>query len=113
MTQAFDLIPYSRSVGDFGSKYFLGLTLLDAGRLSEAVREFESMLGIYDEKRAGVPIWSVKCHFHLGKAYEMSGWNDKAIEQYETFLDIWSEADSGIPVVEEAKERLANLKRAA
>ncbi len=110
--QAFDRLPNSRAAADFGAKYFLGLTLLDAGRLSDAVREFEDMLSIYDEKRASVPIWSVKCHFQLGKAYEMSGWNDKAIEQYETFLDIWSDPDPGIPVVEEARERLANLKRA-
>ena len=111
-TRAFDLVPNSRAGADFGSKFFLGLSLLDAGRLSEAVREFEAMLDSYDEKRAAVPIWSVKSHFYLARAYELSGWNDKAIEQYEIFLDIWSDPDPGIAAVEEAKERLANLKRA-
>jgi tetratricopeptide (TPR) repeat protein len=112
MTRAFDMVASGRSSADFGSRFFLGLILLDAGRLSEAVGEFEGMLSVYDEKRASAPIWSVKCHFYLAKAYEMSGWNDKAIEQYETFLDIWSEPDPDIPVVKEARERLANLKRA-
>jgi tetratricopeptide (TPR) repeat protein len=111
--QAFDSIPNSRKSADFGARYFLAMVLLDAGRLSEAVRELEDMLTVYDEKRAPLPIWSVKCHFLLAKAYEMSGWNDKAIEQYETFLDIWSDADQGIPALDEARERLANLKRAS
>lgn len=110
---AFESVSYARSISDFGARYFLGLTLLDAGRLSEAVREFEHILGSYDETRAMVPIWSVKSHYHLAVAYEMSGWRDKAIEQYETFLDTWSEADDGIPAVYEARERLANLKRAS
>ena len=113
ITQAFDSLPNPRNAADFGPRFFLGITLLDAGRLSEAVREFEDLLTIYSERRAALPIWSVKCHYYLAKAYEMSGWNDKAIEQYETFLDIWSDPDPGIPVVEEARERLANLKRAS
>jgi tetratricopeptide (TPR) repeat protein len=113
VVDAFDYVPHSRQTADFGSRYFLALTLLDAGRLSEAVSEFESMLSVYDEKRAPVPIWSVKCHYHLARAYELSGWYDKAIEQYETFLDIWAEADDAIPVLDEAKERLASLKRAS
>jgi tetratricopeptide (TPR) repeat protein/TolB-like protein len=112
-TEAFDRLPGSRKAADFGARYFLALSLLDAGRLSEAVRELENVLAIYDEKRATVPVWSVKCHYHLARAYELSGWNDKAIEQYETFLSVWSGADPNIPALEEAKERLSNLKRAS
>ena len=52
----------------------------------------------------------MKAHYLLGVAYEKSGWNKKAIEQYEEFLEIWKDADPGIPEVEDAKERLANLK---
>ena len=111
--KAFEMVPDARMGADFGSRFFLALTLLDAGRLSEAVREYEDMLASYDERRAALPIWSVKCHYFLGKAYEMSGWHDKAIEQYETFLDIWQDVDPGIPVIGEARERLASLKRAS
>jgi tetratricopeptide (TPR) repeat protein/TolB-like protein/predicted Ser/Thr protein kinase len=111
MDQAFSRVEGSRKMADFHTRYFLAIVYLDAGRLSEAVHELEQMLGSYGEARAGVPIWSVKSHYLLGKAYEMSGWHDKAIEEYSTFLDIWKEADSDIPVLNEARERLANLKR--
>jgi hypothetical protein len=46
----------------------------------------------------------------LALAYEKSGWNKKAIEQYEEFLEIWKDADPGIPEVEDAKERLKELR---
>jgi len=38
------------------------------------------------------------------------GGGGAAREQYETFLDIWKNADEGLKSVEDAKERLANLK---
>ena len=68
LTEAFDRWPSPRATADFGSRYLLGMTLLDAGRLSEAVREFEGILTVYSEKRAVLPTWSVKCHYHLAKA---------------------------------------------
>jgi tetratricopeptide (TPR) repeat protein len=83
---------------------------IDSGRLSEAVDLLEEGITRYDWVRATTPVWSLKAHYFLGRAYEGSGWNSKAIEQYETFVDTWKDADPGIPVLEDARERLARLR---
>ena len=82
----------------------------ESGRLGEAVDLLEAAITRYDRVRAMTPIWSVKAHYLLGRAYEGSGWDPKAIEQYETFLEIWKDADPGIPVLEDARERLTRLR---
>jgi tetratricopeptide (TPR) repeat protein/predicted Ser/Thr protein kinase len=84
---------------------------IEAGRLGEAVDLLEAAVIRYDRVRAMTPIWSVKAHYWLGRAYEGSGWNTKAVEQYETFLGIWKDADPGIPVVEDTRRRLEGLKQ--
>ncbi|MDH4222224.1 MAG: protein kinase [candidate division Zixibacteria bacterium] len=94
----------------FGILYLLARAYLEAGRLGEAVAEFEKALSRYDVSRYSYAIWAVKAYYLLGLAYEKSGWNKKAIEKYEEFLDIWKNADPGIPEVEDAKERLKKLK---
>jgi len=96
---------------NFGILYWLARAYLEAGRLGEAVAEFEKALSRYDENRAWTTIWAVKAHYFLGLAYEKSGWNKKAIEKYEEFLDIWKDADPGIEEVADAKERLKKLKK--
>jgi serine/threonine protein kinase/predicted Zn-dependent protease len=93
-----------------GYRFYLGKAYVEAGRLGEAVTEFEKLLSTYDINTVFNPIWVVKAHYLLGTAYEKSGWKAKAIEQYEEFLDIWKNADPGIPEVQDAKERLKKLK---
>jgi tetratricopeptide (TPR) repeat protein len=88
----------------------LALYCIEDGRAGEAVEALEYALGRYDELRLSVPTHAAMAYFHLGIAYEMSGWNDKALEQYQVFLDLWKDSDLGIPVVEEAQERLERLR---
>jgi len=52
-----------------------------------------------------------KVDYHIARLYEKQGKNKKAVEQYKKFLDIRKNADPGIPEVEDAKERLAGLKK--
>jgi len=100
----------AKDVPGFWVHYPLAKAYLEAGRLGEAVAEFEKVLSRYDDNRAFNATWAVKAHYLLGLAYEKSGWNNKAIEQYEEFLEVWKDADPGIPEVEDAKERLEKLK---
>ena len=80
------------------------------GRLGEAATELERERSKFYWETEGC-IYAAKGIYLLGVIYERSGWINKAIEQYEEFLDIWKDADPGIPEVEDAKERLAKLRK--
>jgi len=102
----------AKGTPEFQYHFVLVETYIKLGRLAEAVSELEKMLSQYDQTRAtAMPIWAVKAYYLLGLAYEKSGWNQKAIKNYEEFLDIWKNADPGIAEVEDAKQRLARLKK--
>lgn len=93
-----------------GDSYILALACLEANRLSEAVEQLQELDLQYYARVGLQPIDAVRAHYHLGIAYERSGWTDKAADEYRTFLDVWSEADPGLSGVEDARERLARLE---
>ncbi len=49
--------------------------------------------------------------YWLAKIFDQRSQRDKAIDHYEKFLHLWKDADPGIPEVEDAKSRLAELKK--
>ncbi len=81
---------------------------LEMGELGEAVSGYEQVNSEY-LFREETPIPYITSVYHLGVAYEESGWTHKAIAQYEAFLEKWKDADSGIVEVEDARRRLARL----
>jgi len=87
-----------------------GAAYLSIGDAQNAIKTLESCVNDFDEARAYVSYYSVRCHYLLGQAYELSGQNYKAAKQYKTFLDIWKDADPGIPEIDDAKARLAKLQ---
>jgi tetratricopeptide (TPR) repeat protein len=82
---------------------------LEVGRIDEAVKLAERLLGWYDNMRAR-SLWSVEIHCLAGKAYQAAGQTDKAMEQFETFLMIWKDADPIFPEIDDAKQRVEVLK---
>jgi hypothetical protein len=46
----------------------------------------------------------------LGRAYALSGDNNRAKAAYQQFLVLWKDADPDIPVLAQAKSEYAKLK---
>jgi hypothetical protein len=49
-------------------------------------------------------------HCRVARLYGQQGWRGKAIEHYKKFLSHWKDADPDIAEVDDAKERVAELK---
>jgi tetratricopeptide (TPR) repeat protein len=80
----------------------LGNAYLEAGRLEEALDEYQRILRL----NPNYPL----AQYHLGQAYQREGHAADARTAYERFLQIWKNADANIPEVVEAKRELTLLK---
>ncbi|UCD64448.1 MAG: tetratricopeptide repeat protein, partial [Candidatus Zixiibacteriota bacterium] len=94
----------------FYSSHSKGRYLFEAGKYDAAIDAFESIRTVYGRGRFGCPLEAVKLHYYLGRSYEATGRTDKAIAQYEEFLEWWKNADPGLELIDDARQRLAELK---
>jgi tetratricopeptide (TPR) repeat protein len=94
--------PYQKDV--------LARAYLQKGEIDKAIVEYERLI-TFDPDSKDRRLVHPKYHYRLARLYEEKGWEGKAIEQYEKFLDLWKDADPGIVEVEDARKRLAGLKR--
>jgi serine/threonine protein kinase/predicted Zn-dependent protease len=90
--------------------YYLGEAYLLEGDLEAAYQTYEQVPNLTLGKLWFGDLWA-KSHFKLGEVFEKQGNPSKAIEHIEKFLEMWKDADPGLPEVEEAKKRLAGLRK--
>jgi len=82
----------------------------ESGELEKA-RENYKKITLLTSGRAWCGDIYAKAFYMLGKIYEEQGDAADASENYEKFLDLWKDADPGIAEVEDAKKRLASLRK--
>jgi len=80
------------------------------GEKDKAIAEYERLITL-DPNREERTLIHPLYYYRLAKLYEEKGWKRKAIEHYEKFLELWKNADPGIAEAEDARKRLAGLKK--
>jgi tetratricopeptide (TPR) repeat protein len=88
----------------------LGLAYFKSGDLEKAKLEYENIISC-PRGILRYEIDFVRSFYMLGKIHEQQGDTAKAREHHKKFLDLWKDADPGIAEVEDARKRLAGLKR--
>jgi len=87
----------------------LAKAYFESGDLEKAKKEYERITKLTAGRLGEGEIY-VKSFYMLGRIFEQQGNTAKAIEHYEQFLDLWKDADPGIAEVDDARERVAELK---
>jgi tetratricopeptide (TPR) repeat protein len=77
----------------------------------ERAREEYSRIAVMTSGRHHNGDIYARSFYMLGRIAEQRGDKVKARENYQKFLDLWKDADPGLPEVEDARKRLAGLKR--
>jgi len=99
------VIPYTPAYCMLASAY------MEAGRWSDAIEELEGFQADVTDTRLFYGSWTAKVHYYLGMAHEELGRSDIAVIEYQTFLDMWKDADPGLRSVDDARVRLARLRK--
>ncbi len=90
--------------------FTLAQAYLEAGNFSMAQEGFERILSLH-LGRIGNGDFYAKSLYLLGKILEKRDQRENAISFYERFLELWKDADPGVPEINDAKARLAALKK--
>lgn len=82
----------------------------EKGDLDKAIDVYKRLIDPNPKNRNGRLI-RPKYYYNLAELYEKKGRKTNAIEHYEKFLTLWKDADLCISDVEEARKKLAVLKK--
>ena len=110
--KAISFLPYQYDPDDYHALFIdsLASAYYKAGDLEKAIEVYEKITMLTSGRIQYGDIY-VKSFYMLGKIFEQQGQKAKAIEHFEKFLDLWKDADPGIAEVEDAKKRLAALRK--
>jgi len=112
LEKALSLWPAQAEIPDNQSHpvYHLGLAHFRSGNMEKARKSFEDVTRMTTGRLFFGELYP-KSFYMLGQIHEKTGDKVKAIENYSKFLDLWKDADPGRPEVEDARKRLAGLKK--
>jgi tetratricopeptide (TPR) repeat protein/predicted Ser/Thr protein kinase len=85
----------------------LATAYVGAGRLEEAVKQYEDLMTAAPLGNEGLELW-LRAHVRLGELYDRLGRPDAARRSYERLLLLWKSADANVIALAQAKARLAN-----
>jgi tetratricopeptide (TPR) repeat protein len=89
---------------------YLSLGLSPKGDLGKAIIEYERLMTLDPESRDRFLIFP-RFHYDLAKLYERKEWASKTIEHFERFLELWKDADPVFVELEDARNRLTELRK--
>ncbi len=95
-------------LGGLHSAYVRGEALLAAHQYAEAAAEFQKIL--HHRGIVGADPIGALAHLQLGRAFALSGDQNKAKAAYQDFLTLWKDADPDILILRQAKAEYAKLQ---